>query len=246
MIDTYSESVKEVVPKNEHKLIGNIDAFHRRSKATIGNYDSAFKRKKQIEKNPLYVPPEEKAIGFKWVQTFYESSQKLVRKYQQNTFQFIRPSAIIQALFSNTDFVKMYMNNVKNKGHDCAKNVFKDFCCGSNFTNSEFLRNNPTALKIQLFTDDFDPCDALKSKAGKHKKCAFYMTIRNLPKNLQSKLSNICLIALADSNDLKSESTSFQSIIEVILEDLKMLETTGISVSSGDTIKACLINQCFF
>lgn len=71
------------------------------------------------------------------------------------------------------------------------------------------------------------------------------MTIRNLPKNLQSKLSNIGLIALADSNDLKSESTSFQSIIEVILEDLKMLESIGTSVSSGDTIKACLINMCF-
>lgn len=245
LIDTYSESVKAVLSRNGSKLIENIDALHRRLKKTIGDYDTDFKRKKQIEKNIFYVPPEEKSIGFKWTQTFDDSSQKIIRKYQQNTFQFIRPSAIIQALFLNPVFVKMYKGHVENKGHECTNDVFRDFCCGSHSIASEFMRENPTAMKIQLFTDDFEPCDALKSKAGKHKKCAFYMTIRNMPKKLQSKLSNIFLIALADTIDLKNESASFNNIIEVILEDLKMLETIGIKVAGGETIKACLINMCF-
>lgn len=245
LIDTYSETIIAVVSPNETKLIENIGVFQRLLKVTLENHNAAHKRKKQIEKNNSFVPSVEKAIGFKWIQRFDETTGNIVRKYQQNTFQFISPSSIIQALLSNPDFVKMYLEHVKNKEHECTENVYRDYCCGSNFSQSEFLRNNPTAMQLQLYTDDFEPCDALKSKAGKHKKCAFYMTIRNMPRKFQAKLSNIFLIALADSIDLKSESASFENIIEVILEDLKMLETVGINIPDDQPIKACLTNMCF-
>lgn len=139
----------------------------------------------------------------------------------------------------------MYEEQLRDKEHICKDGVYRDYCCGSNFKENEFFRNNPTALKIQIYTDDFEPCDALKSKAGKHKKCAFYMIIRNMPRKLQSKLCNIFLIAVADSIDLKSDSASFENIIEVITDDLKLLETIGIKIENGKIIKGCLICMCF-
>lgn len=245
VIDVYSDAVKSVVPQREEKIHQSLKEFHDQFKATLDSHSSAFKRKKQIEKNIFYVPPEEKAIGFKWTQTFDEATGNIVRKYQQNTFQFIRPSAIIRALFSNPDFVKMYEEQLNNKDHVCKEGVYRDYCCGSHFKQNEFFINNPSALKIQIYTDDFEPCDALKSKAGKHKKCAFYMIIRNMPKKLQSKLSNIFLIAVADSIDLKTESASFENIIEVIKDDLNLLESIGIKLHSDKIVKGCLICMCF-
>lgn len=230
IIGTYSEVIKSVVPLNEKKSLQNINAFQRRMVLLLENNDSNYKRKKQLKKSDTFVEPEEKALGFKWTQTFDETSGKIVRKYVQNTFQFVRPSATIQALFSDPNFEKMYFENMNKKSHTCEKNVYYDYCCGSDFQQNDFFKQNPSALYILLYTDDFEPCDALKSKAGVHKKCAFYMIIRNMPRKTQSKLSNIFLVALADSKDFKQESTNFNSILEVILEDLKVLETYGIKV----------------
>lgn len=191
-----------------------------------------------------YVSPEEMAIGYKWMQTFDETSGNIIRKYKQNTFQFIRPSSTIRALFTDQNFLKMYLDSINHEQHKCEDGVYKDYCCSSNFRRSEFFCENPNALKLMLYTDDFEPGEALKSKAGKHKICAFYMIIRNMPKKMQSKLSNIFLVAVASSEDLKNDS-SIASIFDVIIEDLKFLETSGIQIANGSTVKACLIAMSF-
>lgn len=245
VVDTYSEVIKTIVPATETKSLINLNFIHRRLKETLEKNDTNFKRNQAKKKYPSFVEPEEKALGFKWTQTFDQTSGKIVRKYTQNTFQFLRPSSIIQALFSNPNFIKMYIENViEKKGHVCEDGVYKDYCSGTNFGQSDFFKTNPSALQLQLYTDNSDPCDALKSKAGIHKKCAFYMIIRNMPRKFQSKLSNIFLVALADSNNFKSESASINSILEVIVEDLKMLETVGIEVANHGVIKSCLIVMC--
>lgn len=243
VIDTYSHVVKAVVPAAEKKTIEDIKAFDQAAKQIIECHKSDYKRRKNIGENAAYVEPEEKAIGYKWVQNVDETGN-IIRHYQQNTFQFIRPSKTIHALFSNPDFAKIYRDSVENKAHECQSGVYKDYCCGSHYRRNQFLSENPNALQLQLYTDDFEPCDALKSKAGRHKKCAFYLVIRNLPKKLQSKLSNIFLVAIAGSSDIKNDSGGIKSILEVIIDDLKMLSTVGISVN-GTIVKGCLICMSF-
>ncbi|XP_055309646.1 uncharacterized protein LOC129573284, partial [Sitodiplosis mosellana] len=182
-----------------------------------------------------------KAIGFRWVQTVDEKSGNVIRQYKQNTFQFIPPTAIVEAIFSDPEFVEMYEQNER---HGCENGIYRDYCCGNISQQNAFLKKNPNALRLQLYTDDFEPCDALKSKAGLHKQCAFYMIIRNIPKKLQSKLSNIYLVALSDSNDFKNDSASIHNILEVITDDLKVLETVGVAVNKK-IIKGCLFAMSF-
>lgn len=244
VIATYSDVIDAEIPSESTKLRENIKQFHHRLMGTLQSNDSEFKRNKQIEKKTTFVPPVEKAIGYKWAQKFDEKSGKIERMYVQNTFQVILPSSTIRSLFTNPDFVNMYLECVNNKPHVCEKNVYRDYCCGTNFHQTELFKNDPKAMQIMLYTDDFEPCDALKPKAGKHKKCGFYMIIRNMPKKLQSKLSNIFLVAIADSDDLKCDA-SIVNILEVIIEDLKVLETTGIQVANGLTIKCGLVAMSF-
>lgn len=244
VLDTYSECLNSVISKTDKKLVTSVNGLAQCLKETLSTHSSAFKRKKTIEKEKTFVPPEEKAISCKWIQTMDEQSGRIVRKYVQTTFQFIPPSAIIKSLFEDPDFVKLYTEHTLNKSHECREGVYLDYCCGEHFRKNALLKEDPNAIRIQLYTDEFEPCDALKSKAEKHKQIAFYMIIRNMPLKLQSKLSNIHLVALADSKDLTNPS-SIQKIIAVILEDLKMLESTGIRVATGEIVKACLITISF-
>lgn len=244
VIETYSDVIDAVIPLESTKLRENIKEFRHHLIDTIQSNDSEFKRNKQIEKNNTFVPPVEKAIGYKWAQKFDEKSGKIERMYVQNTFQVILPSSTIRSLFTNPDFVNMYLECVNNKQHACEENVYRDYCCGTNFRQTELFKNNPNAMQIMLYTDDFEPCEALKPKAGIHKKCGFYMVIRNMPKKFQSKLSNIFLVAIADSDDLKCDA-SIVNILEVLIEDFKMLETTGIKLANGLTIKCGLVAMSF-
>lgn len=240
VFDTYCETMKRVISMNGSKSMQSVNDIQSRLKKTIVDNASAYKRKQKIENNKLYVPPQEKAIGFKWVQIVDKVTGRIERNYKQNTFLFIPPSATIEALFVDPNFKKMYFE----RRHLCEAGIYRDYCCGSYFQQNQFFKDNPNALILQLYTDDFEPCDALKSKAGKHKVCAFYMIIRNMPKKLQSKIKNIHLVALSDSIDLTNDSASIDNIIETIVADLKMIENVGINVD-GNTIKGSLFTMSF-
>lgn len=166
------------------------------------------------------------------------------RKYVQSTFYYVSIEKQLESLFSNEEFRRAYVNYNEQKSHECTDGVYRDFCCGSNYRQKKFFSENPMAVQLQLFTDDFEPCDALKSRASVHKTCAFYFQIRNLPVNLLSKLNHIYLVALCNTNDLKTEYTSMKNILEVILNEVKTLETVGIS-ANGISVKGTLVNVSF-
>lgn len=71
------------------------------------------------------------------------------------------------------------------------------------------------------------------------------MRFLNIPEKFQSRLSNIFLVALAKSAHLKGEYTSIGNILEVIVHELKILETEGVELPNGQIIRGCLIEICF-
>lgn len=96
-----------------------------------------------------------------------------------------------------------------------------------------------------MFFDDFEPCDALKSKAGKYKITAIYMQINNMPPEISSKLHNIHLVALCNSTDAKNEYANTDNVIDVIVKDLQMLEKIGIQTIGGINLKGTLVFNMF-
>lgn len=207
----------------------------------LRSIDSRFKREKIMKKSKLYVAPLAMSSGFEFVTKIDDNSGQPIRTTVQRTFQYVSIIKTLTALFGDEEFEQMYVTFNASGDHQCQEGVYKRFCCGNVFQKSVFFKTNPMAIQIKLFTDDVEPCSALKSKAGIHKISAFYLQINNLPQQFLSKVNSIYLVALCDSSDSKNEYTNADNVMEIIVKDIQELETKGIETISGLNLKAALI-----
>lgn len=97
------------------------------------------------------------------------------------------------------------------------------------------------AIQIQLSTDDFEVCNALRSKAGVHKLCAVYFQVRNVPEEFRSQLRYHNLVCLCYTDYVK-EAGGFDIISELILKELQILETEGVEIGPNLKLKGALVN----
>lgn len=101
--------------------------------------------------------------------------------------------------------------------------MLEKYCCGQNFQNSKFFQENPNALQIQLFTDDFDVCAPLQSNAGAYKICAYYCRFLNFPLKLLSRRDNFYLVNLSYAKDLKHGHEGHNKVLQLIANEIKLL-----------------------
>lgn len=208
----------------------------------IQKYETSGRRLAEIKSNHLYVKNETRIIGLKWKTETHPHQEIPDHNLVQCGYQYVSPIKTLTALFSDPKFREKYMNYNHREKHNCKDGVYADFCCGSSFKNNKLFATNPDALQIELSSDDFEVCSPLKSKAGVHKLCAVYFRIRNMPPQLNSKLDSVYLVALCPSAYLKQNERSFQEIAQEIVQDLKILETSGIEISPGQFLRGTLTN----
>lgn len=206
----------------------------------IQKFDSPFKRENELRTRETYVAPIEKAIGLKWKTKVDIKNGLPNHKIVQQTYQYVPLLSTIKSLLLQPEFLQMYLNTCLNPDHNCDDNIYRNFCCSS-VSHSHEIFKDKTALRIQIGIDDFDPCDALKTKAVTHKICAFYFTIQNIADAYLSKNDNMYLIALCETTNLKQENISINDINALITSEIKELETVGISVN-GRIFKGSIIN----
>lgn len=123
--------------------------------------------------------------------------------------------------------------------------VYSSFKDGSIYKNHQFFQDNPNCIQIQIAFDDFEPCSPLQSKANRHKICATYFIIRNLPTEFQSKLDNVYVLFLCNADDIKTKTTDFNNLWQLIVEDILFLEEAGINVDAHTNIKRTLVQLAF-
>lgn len=123
---------------------------------------------------------------------------------------------------------------------ESCSTLLQDISDGSYFKEHSIFRNASTKrlLAIQLYFDDFEICNPLGSKRGKHKLLAGYFTILNLPPQSQSKLNDKYLVMLARTS-LVTKFT-LHKILEPLLKDLQQLEANGIELN-GEVVKGSLL-----
>lgn len=242
MLTSMHEFQKSLVKQktNTEKVFDNTFIF---AIGKLNEIDTQIKRNKIMERSSSYVEPIEMSSGFKYTNVMDKDSGKIVRTTEQCTFQFVSLMKTLTSLFSKEEFERIYINY--NSTHQCKDNIYERFCCGSVYQNSSFFKEYPMAIQVKIFVDDFEPCNALKSKAGKHKINAYYGQINIFPPEFSSKLSHIFLIALCDSSDSKNVFANTDNVIETIKNDLRLLESNGIRTYSGKTLKGTLMSTIF-
>lgn len=210
----------------------------------ISVYETTYKFNKKISSSVSYVHPEERAVGTR-VELKHDPNTKIaVPRTIQSTCQYIPIRESLNALFANDRFRYEYLKYYCEK-HTCIDGQYTNFCCGEIYKESELFSSDPYTIQIQIFTDDFEPCSPLQSKAGVHKLTAVYFAIKNCPINFQSKLNFIQLVCLCYSDDInKSTQADFNNIWQLVVEDMNLLEREGISVESM-TIKAAICYPSF-
>lgn len=216
-----------------------IDATASYFSNELDRFLTRYKREQKIKKNPFYVPPEERTVGTR-VEMRYDEREQIEKPLMiHSTLQYVPMISTLIAFFKRQENLEMYLNFQVE--HQCDDSIIKQFCCGKLYRSQEFFRLNPSAIQIQIAIDDMEICDPLSSKSGLHKVCAVYFTIANIPVKFKSKLNNIFLLCLCNSDDLKTKKTDINNIWEMIVSELKYLEEVGIVLDDGQVLKGTLI-----
>lgn len=86
----------------------------------------------------------------------------------------------------------------------------------------------------------------MKSKKKIHKLTGMYVKILNMPTEHSSKLDNIYLVSLCETDNFKQSYTSLDYILENIVAELNLLANIGIELSAEEiNFKGSLANPSF-
>lgn len=217
----------------------------------LSKFKSTYKRNKMVESDCRFVRPVEKSIGTRW--ELKKSKDRNGRVIQiprliQCTLQYVSILDTLRSL--PEDFWELYFEfNKDNQSYFQVETVVADdkytyssFRCGTSYRKNSFFQENPDALQLQISADEFEICNPLQSKSNIHKICGVYFTIHNLPTSCHSKLNNIFLLCLCNSDDLKSKQTDYNNIWQLIVDEVKILEECGIKVNARN-LKGTLVHM---
>lgn len=209
-------------------------------RSKISEYSSRYLRNQKLVDNDLYVPPEERAIGTR-IEMVYNKEECLeIPTMIQSSLQYVPILSSLKIFFADKENRDLYLTYQRE--HHCVEGIYERFCCGQLYQSSEFYQTNFNAIQIQLAIDDFEPCNPLGSKSSLHKICGLYFVINNMPLGFTSKLQNINLISLSNSDDLDTNHTDINNIWEMVVDEIRFLENTGIDIGGGIRLKGTLQN----
>ncbi|XP_032798525.2 uncharacterized protein LOC116935302 [Daphnia magna] len=174
------------------------------------------KRTHYYKSNFNLIEPEELFINSNLKTRMTNGSIGIQTK--NNTFQYMSIKKRLTALFSNDGFRRLYFSESRSQD---------DFVRGTK--DSKYVQvhplfsKTPTAIRIQLFYDEVEVTNPLRSKTKKHELAMFCFRILNLPNSENSKLANIFPLAIVNSIHVKNNSFDF--VFSEFLNELKELES---------------------
>lgn len=204
----------------------------------FNDYRTRYKRDKACEKMSTFVPPEGMMLGARWSMVRLKEAHAAVTRLVPCTFQYVSIIQTIKSLFNREDFRREFYR----PKHQCKEGVYEDFCCGSTYQRNTLLMSTENYVQIQIATDDFEVANPLGSKATLHKICAVYFSIRNIPLKFRSRVDNIYLVMLCNTDDTKTKYTDFNDLWRV-LHEISQLEN-GIQIN-GLKINGTVANLTF-
>lgn len=190
-----------------------------------GPLGTAFKRKRYFKDKFQVVEPVEYVLD----------------KERNHTYQYVPLLQSLQQLLSKDGIIDEVVENYSAHQNETAQQEYKSFQDGEFFKQNEFLSSGELRISVTLYVDEFEVCNPLGTSRKKHKLCAMYWILSNLPPGQHSSLSSIYLAVLCKSNYIKEYG--YGKVLEPLLRDLVVLEEHGVFVPQiGKNIKGTV--QC--
>lgn len=202
--------------------------------ATFSEYRSKFKRE-QFFKNYIVEPVQVPFNGMRYDQKWNKEKCGYEQIPISTSFMYIPILNTLKFILECNTHSAIFNSEYKNQ-----PNVISNFSDGSIYKTNIFFKENKNAFLVHLYYDEFESVNPLGSKTGGHKIGVIYMVLKNLPFYYNSYLQNIHLVALFYSSDVKL--FGINSVLDVVVKDLKTLETIGISNNGPQNyIKGALV-----
>jgi hypothetical protein len=188
-------------------------AIHNDFTKALDELSTDWKRKKYYKTNLHFVEP----LTVKYVKG---------NDLNNDSFQYIPLLDSLKMLLTNTDILSHVL-----RSSETNVNMSTSFRDGKIFKDHKIFQSHPCAIPLIISGDEFEVVNALGPHASKHKILAFYYTISSLTAQFNSRKDVIQLLALCNSQDVKTHGLG--AIADIINDDLKVLEQTGITVSGS-------------
>lgn len=148
----------------------------------------------------------------------------------KRSFQYVPILKSLHQLLSREDIITKVV-----EGHQRQEstnfgitNQYRSAKDGSLFQENCFFAGERPRIILNLYVDDFETCNPLGTSRMKHKLCAVYWVLANLPPGSHSALSSIYLSVLCKTDDVNTYG--YDKIFQPLLQDLKTLEDLGVYV----------------
>lgn len=157
---------------------------------------------------------------------------------RKKTFVYVPILSVLTELLSRNDVLDKVL--AEESCSELQSGQFKSFRDGLFFKENPLLSGDELSIAVGLYIDDFEVCNPLGTSRKKHKVCALYWVIANLPIKYRSALSSIYLAVFCKSDDLKT--FGYTQILDPLLKDLQILENQGVFIQRlGQILKG----RCF-
>ena len=221
--DTYRDLFKDFCVKkdvfaNEHDLCHHLLSSKSVFSDIFEEFNSEEKLKGHLVTRNLMVEPEKIEI-------------KTVKMKKVINYRYVPIPSVLKLVLSKDevyDQIEHVQNVLKNPDLLC------DYKDGTIFKSHEFFRRHPMALRLHFYADEFEVCNPIGAKRGKHKVFAVYYTIGNLQAKYRSQLKFIhlaILIRYPDMVCLQADDPSCKELYGPLMKDLDVLSTQGITIS---------------
>ena len=193
-----------------------------------------YRQKKYLKEKCGLIEPEEVLLGTRCEQ-YLDKDKISSLKYVPETLQYMSVKKTIKNVLSA--FSKEFENNALSE----KTGIMKDYRDGEQLKKHSLFNKEPNALQLQMYFDEFETVNPLGSKTKVHKVGGLYMTVKNLPTQINSKLVNIHPIIYCHSQDIKKYG--FKTIFSRVLDDLQDLERGVTMEINGKekVVKAALV-----
>lgn len=180
-----------------------------------GPLATAYKRKEYYKKHVNVVEPIE----------------YILNANENMTYQYIPILQSLQQMLDVNEILDKTLTKPESEEDEAVEVMpqYKSFRDGNFFKENTLLSGEDFRICVGLYVDDFEVCNPLGTSKKKHKVCAVYWILSDLPLKYRSSLTSINLTLLCKSVDVKKYG--FSRVFEPLLKDLVTLEENGVFVS---------------